>query len=77
LYPLGLFFIFLAALDFMIVSVQTALNFQLMFDRQSFHLILLLLSIGLNMFFIGLVLELVNRVKGRVDKIQNEWPGKE
>ena len=51
LYPLGMFFIFLSLLDFVIVGFETSLNLREMFDRQSFHLILLLFMIGLNLFF--------------------------
>ena len=58
----------LAALDFLVVGIQTRFHLQSMFDRQSFHLIALLLSLGINLFFFGFTLELINRIKRRVDK---------
>lgn len=68
LYPAGIFFIFLAILDFLIVGIEVGFNFKQLLDRQTFHMILMLMSIGLNMFFVGLILELVNRIKCRLDK---------
>ncbi len=69
LYPMGLFFIFLSIFDFIFVAVQTHLNWYTMFSRRSFDLIFLFLSTGLNLFFIGFSLELINRVKCRLDKL--------
>ncbi len=71
LYPFGLFFLFLAVLDFLIVGIDVNFNFMKMLDRQTFHMILMLVSIGLNMFFMGFVLELIHRIKGRLDKQEN------
>lgn len=68
LYPVGIFFILLSFLDFCYVFWDTQFSLMEMIHRQSFHLIFLLLSIGLNMFFIGFSLELINRIKGRLDK---------
>jgi len=68
LYPMGLCFIFLSFLDFCYVLWATQFSLAELIRRQSFHLIFLLLSIGLNMFFIGFSLELINRIKGRLDK---------
>lgn len=69
LYPLGIFFVFLSCLDFILVGLQTGFNIQAMFDRHSFHLILLFLSIGFNLFFFGFTLELINRMKQRLDRL--------
>ncbi len=66
LYPLGMFFIFLALLDFVIVGFETSLNLREMFDRQSFHLILLLFMIGLNLFFFGFTIELLGNIKRKM-----------
>jgi glycosyltransferase involved in cell wall biosynthesis len=68
LYPVGILFIFLSFLDFCYVLWDTQFSLIEMIHRQSFHLIFLLLSIGLNMFFIGFSLELINRIKCRLDK---------
>ncbi len=66
LYPLGMFFIFLSLLDFVIVGFETSLNLREMFDRQSFHLILLLFMIGLNLFFFGFTIELLGNIKRKM-----------
>mgnify|MGYP000869338433 CR=1 FL=1 len=68
LYPMGLLFIALSFLDFCYVLWDTQFSLAEMIHRQSFHLIFLLLSIGLNMFFMGFSLELINRIKCRLDK---------
>ncbi len=66
LYPLGMFFIMLSILDFLWVSYDTGLHFREMLDRQSFHLILLLFMIGLNLFFFGFTIELLGNIKRRL-----------
>lgn len=71
LYTAGIGFVFLSFADFVVVGVQTRFNLQVLFDRQSFHLIFMLLSIGLNLFFFGFTLELVNRIKRRVDRMDS------
>ncbi len=68
LYPTGILFICLSFLDFCYVLWDTGFSFAEIIHRQSFHLIFLLLSIGLNMFFMGFSLELINRIKSRLDK---------
>ena len=68
LYPLGIFFIFLSLIDFIIVGVQTNFSMNEMFDRQSFHLILLLFMIGLNLFFFGFVIELLANIKRNLNE---------
>ena len=68
LYPTGIFFVCLSFLDFCYVLWDTGFSLAELIHRQSFHLIFLLLSIGLNMFFIGFSLELINRIKSRLDK---------
>lgn len=67
LYPLGLFFLFLSVLDFLWVGIETSFSLKTMFDRQSFHLILLLASIGINMFIYGFIIELLVNVKRKVN----------
>jgi len=69
LYPLGIFFILSSFLDLTIVCAVTHFNLQEMFDKKSFHMVFILLSIGLNLFFFGFALELINRVKQRVDRL--------
>lgn len=66
LYPLGMFFILLSVLDLLWVSYDTGLHLREMFDRQSFHLILLLFMIGLNLFFFGFTIELLGNIKRRL-----------
>jgi glycosyltransferase involved in cell wall biosynthesis len=63
LYSLGLIFLVLSCVDFAIVAMQTGLSLKTMFDRQSFHLIVLLFSLGLQCFFTGFVLELIGGLK--------------
>jgi glycosyltransferase involved in cell wall biosynthesis len=67
LYPLGMFFFFLSLLDFLIVGIETRFTLIEMFDRQSFHLILLLFMIGLNLFFFGFTIELLANIKKRIN----------
>jgi glycosyltransferase involved in cell wall biosynthesis len=70
LYKAGILLLLLSMLDFIIVGVQTGFNLKEMFDRQSFHLIMLLLSIGLQLFFFGFVLELISDIKRKVDNLE-------
>ena len=67
LYPMGMFFILLSILDFLIVAVETKFSLIEMFDRQSFHLILLLFMIGINLFFFGFTIELIANIKKKID----------
>lgn len=67
LYPLGMFFIFLSILDFVLVGIETKFTLIEMFDRQSFHLILLLFMIGLNLFFFGFTIELLANIKKKIN----------
>ena len=67
LYPLGIFFIFLSILDFLIVGYQTSFSLEQLFERQSFHLILLLFGLGINLFFFGFVIEMLGQIKRRID----------
>jgi glycosyltransferase involved in cell wall biosynthesis len=69
LYPLGILFIGLAFLDLIIVLIDTKFDLQTLFDRQSFHLILLLLSIGFNMFFFGFIIELIVNIKRKMNSL--------
>lgn len=66
LYPLGIFFIFLSMLDFLIVGIETDFTLIKLFDRQSFHLIFLLFLIGINLFFFGFVIELLGNIKRKL-----------
>jgi glycosyltransferase involved in cell wall biosynthesis len=69
LYPVGILFVFLAFLDFIIVGFNTSFNLKELFDRQSFHMILLLLTIGFNMFFFGFIIELIVNIKRKVNSL--------
>ena len=69
IYTLGIVFMFLSLLDFIIVGVQTGFNLGTMFERQSFHLIALLISIGLQLFSFGFILELITQIKYKVDRL--------
>lgn len=67
LYPLGIFFILLSFLDFLIVGIQTGFSLEQLFYRQSFHLIFLLFLIGINLFFFGFVIELLGNIKRKMN----------
>lgn len=67
LYPLGIFFILLSFLDFIIVGFQTGFSLEELFYRQSFHLIFLLFLIGINLFFFGFVIELLGNIKRKLN----------
>lgn len=70
LYPLGIFFIFLSGLDFLITFHASGYDFFQLIRWQSFHMILMLLTIGISLFFFGFTLELVNRIKLRLDRVE-------
>jgi len=67
LYALATFFSLLAISDFLIVGIQSRFSLQTLLDRQSFHIILMLLIIAFNMFFFGFVLEILSSIKRRLD----------
>lgn len=70
LYPLGLFCMFLSFVHLTTVAIQTGFHLHVLFDRQTFHLFFLLLSVGANLFFFGLTLELVSGMSRRLRKIE-------
>jgi len=71
MYSAGILFLFLAFFDFIIVGVQTTFSFQEMLDRQSFHLIALLISLGLQLFFFGFMLEIISGIKRKIDNLES------
>jgi len=54
----GIMLVLMAFIHIIVVAWQTNFSIQQLFDRQSFHLFFLLLSIGFNFFFFGVTLEL-------------------
>lgn len=67
LFPVGIFFLLLSFLDMCIVLVETKFSLIELFDRQSFHLILLLFSTGLNILLTGFILEMVGYLRRKAN----------
>ena len=70
LFPLGIFFIMLSFLDFLLVGIEINFSpFEFM-ERQSFHLILLLLTIGINMILFGFAIEMIANIKKTINRYE-------
>jgi len=69
LFSLGIFFFLLAFLDFFVVGIQTDFDFRKMLDRQSFLMIILFISIGIQLLFSGFALELLSGIKRKIDHL--------
>lgn len=67
MFPLGIFFILLSILDALIVFYQTKLNLELLFQRQSFHLILLFFGTGLNILLFSFILEMIGHIRRKTE----------
>jgi glycosyltransferase involved in cell wall biosynthesis len=69
LYPLGAAFLACAAADLLFVFANSAFSLSQILENKSFNTFFLLMSFGMNFLFFGFVLELINSIKRRVDKI--------
>lgn len=67
LFPLGITFLVLSVLDIFIVLVQTEFSLPLIFERQSFNLMLLLFGTGLNLLLFGFILELIGHLRRKAN----------
>ena len=67
LFPLGIFFILLSFLDALTVIYITKFNLEELFDRQSFHLILMLFGTGINLLLFGFILEMVSHIRRKTE----------
>ncbi len=67
LFPMGLLMILLAFLDITYVAFETGFSFMEMIERQSFNLFILLLLMGINLFFFGFALELIANIKRKIN----------
>lgn len=63
LFPIGSFLLLLSLLDFLIVGFQTRFSLEELFERQSFHMIIMLFSMGLNVILFAFTLELLSHIK--------------
>jgi glycosyltransferase involved in cell wall biosynthesis len=63
LFPLGISFLLLSFIDIAIVSYETRLSLNEMFERQSFNLMLLLFGTGLNILLFGFILEMISHIR--------------
>lgn len=63
LFTAGILLLILALLHILTVAMLTGFSLEEMFDRQTFVLFFILLSTGFNLFFFGVVLELLTQVK--------------
>jgi glycosyltransferase involved in cell wall biosynthesis len=63
LFGTGIVLLILALLHIIVVAFQTKLSLQQILDRQSLVLFFVLLSTGANLFFFGVVLELISQIK--------------
>ena len=70
LYSLGIIFILVAVIYFLIISWQASFDFKTMFGRlPSFVLIGVLIIAGIQLFFFGFIIQMIKNIKYRLDRM--------